>query len=1510
MTQRKRSGLARRLIIGTIFSCTILFTSLFVSAGIGTDLASNWLVQQFLNFVKWLAEISQTESRNMYHMIIPLITARAIIVPEVDQGEILDMVGLTMSMMMPIVMFLIIYTAIKLILASASPSDRFKAKQNLQKMLTALILMPLSPALSKIMLNINYSLTRAILVGPDSAFYQIMCPAGNCQSWAQTLANASQGWVGLGGGIIMLCVGIITTIAFGLIFFRFIMVILCTILMPLTIALYMFEFTKSIGRQFLKYTIGWIFTPLVMAAWICVSAAIMVSLGSMDTFTGIWLFMGTTVMIIASPLMITGVLAALGNITTSVGQMIPTVLGLPFVVAGEVMQGQEAEAVVAAGVKQAANLMGGVDMREHAAKFGMATGEGGMGETGFKMKGKGGDTGGSIVEAASNTGATAVTTGTTAIGTAIGVLGTATTAGLAAAGVVTYGISEGGALVSAGTTGTTVTAIEATGTTISQSLLQGAKGIIQGITQVAGKATGAAIKGGVKGAVKGTAKAGAKTAGKAPRAFRMGRILGKAIGRGFKKNGFSGALRGMNKARKSLKLGRGLGKFAKSGAKAAGKGGSKAAKEAAKEGAKEGTKKAGKSLFERVMPKTWARAAQAAAEARQGGSGFGRSMAAGMAEGAAAGAFGGGVVGGSIKAGMEAGAKGGIGAGLRTGFSSFGRGIGQKAMNMGSAIKNLPKNIANRFARKQGRRFGNTRFFGNMVAAGWKKGGFRGAFKGAVRAGRTLGAGKKLKEAAKKAPKKAASELYKNTKEAAGKTVETVKESAKDDQNKGAEEENEKAPGKKDNVMKQPLKEAGAKLKEKGKAKISGAFGGGDSSKGKDAAKSKTPKTAGSPDGKGRSGDSSEGGKGPAKAKRGFGAMVWDGISQGMGFAGQSLKRGMLTAAIGLGTGVGIGLLTGSWGAGFMGGALATKMSGAHGQGFRQNAGKSLATMGGGSVLAGGLATAGIIGLGMAVGGPMTGLLVGGAVLGAMNSKSHGATKDAFKQGMGLGFKDAMKIGALVSAASILGTVGGAGSIAYGLGGLYVAGKVMQHTGLGQSLKNVGSESSGGKAFVAGFRRTGIVDGAKEWGKAGGMWSRGGTAFVAGKMAGIGTDIGWKGATFAMHQAPKLVGESIMTGGANIPFRAGRFAFRAGRNVARATTRAAIGNKRLGDIPGYNRLQKNWFTRGMFKASANLKVNEVVNKPEGIWAVRRAAVRGHRAYKYGKKKAGGSDGSGEKGRSGDSGGRRDGGGGGSRDRTADASTTTDTTKFDGTKDAKPEDTGSGTIDTTQVKPEDMPKTPQPETQAPIDPTKPVTADTSDPSTQTLKPEDLGSGTVDTTQTGGQDLKPEDLGSGTTDTTQIKPEDAAIPAQPEAETQKPQQTPEGTESKPEAQTDPLGTFSTDTTQHSGGSSDTPTPEGSGADRSGTVLSSEDEGEKGRTGKAETMREAASGESAQLSPQEQQEQTQHINRVKQELIYHGTRKKRKQSVGDMLEDMLELKDDQQGGGGGGGGGGGQQ
>jgi hypothetical protein len=426
--------------------------------------------------------------------------------------------GIILELIIPLIVLAIVYTAIKLIFVSASPGERAAAKGELHQLLIALLLMPFSPALYQILINISYALTIILLGGTFSEYNLIINPLDSV--YADVVGEGDN--VPLFGTLVLMtfikncdmslfclyvCTCILALLAVVMVFTRVVVVLVLSVLMPLTVFLYSFSFTKPVGRKFLKWSVAWAFVPPLMAVFMIIAAVLLsstsVESSSPDVGTGIGLATAFLTLMILTPLILTGALEATGNALTGLGQMTGGAKGAAMTAAGQMMQAKSAEGLVMAGMQAGAQAM-------------TAGGKGAMG--GIKKLISGGGSGGGGVGGAASAAGGAVKAGSKAAG-----------AGAKAGG---EGLSAGGKALSATVVGAPVgTTMWAVGGAMKDggAAIEKIGGVAGSLMQKAGKVIEKAEK------FKNKVTSGRSLVGKAARASKAGWKVAKKAKEGFDK---------------------------------------------------------------------------------------------------------------------------------------------------------------------------------------------------------------------------------------------------------------------------------------------------------------------------------------------------------------------------------------------------------------------------------------------------------------------------------------------------------------------------------------------------------------------------------------------------------------------------------------------------------------------------------------------------------------------------------------------------------------------------------------------------------------------------------------------------------------------------------------------------------------------------------------------------------------------------------------------------------------
>ena len=485
--------------------------------------------------------------RHALDLLIPIMTLQVVSRPYFISASTFypSLMVVVLQAIMPLIVLGVLYSAIKLIFSSANPGERSEAKNQLQAMLIGMIVIPVSPYLYQILVDLAYNLMVLLIGG-----HAIPIPPATSSPYQQGVLQQILGphsfgtavyapFTGIGASpnflFILVCACISYILALSVLFFRHIIVVTFAVLMPLICFLYLFDFTKTVGRKFLKYAITWAFVPPVMAMWIVVIAALVSSTGvgtssasivSLDPNTGTVMVCAFFALMAITPLQITGALEAMGSVLSGAGQMTGGWHGAALTAAGSMLQAKSPEGLVMAGMMVAATgafkaAGAAVNPLTSAAKALKGGGVGGL-MGGLIMRGgafmgsKMGGAGKSIGSAMGSIGG--------AVGQAVSAGGSAIGSGMMAGG---KGMMKGGAALSATGLGAIIgvplmiagAATVAAGAGVKVGSKVAGAAIKVG-SKISGKVASVAINVGAKGAkIAGKAiKMGAKVAGKVKRA--------------------------------------------------------------------------------------------------------------------------------------------------------------------------------------------------------------------------------------------------------------------------------------------------------------------------------------------------------------------------------------------------------------------------------------------------------------------------------------------------------------------------------------------------------------------------------------------------------------------------------------------------------------------------------------------------------------------------------------------------------------------------------------------------------------------------------------------------------------------------------------------------------------------------------------------------------------------------------------------------------------------------------
>jgi hypothetical protein len=185
--------------------------------------------------------------------------------------------GFFIFLMSPFFTLGIVLTSAYLLLYSESPRGRAKAKGVLARLIYALILVSLSPLIIELLLTMSAGITGIILDHTDVDFAGAMVYEGSAHMfWIFRNLTLIQR---TGGVELLLLWETFLMIANFVIAMRYLLVILWSILFPVSLLLFSFTPTKRIGKKFMHQTFLWTF---VQVGWAIAVLLINASVKGMD----------------------------------------------------------------------------------------------------------------------------------------------------------------------------------------------------------------------------------------------------------------------------------------------------------------------------------------------------------------------------------------------------------------------------------------------------------------------------------------------------------------------------------------------------------------------------------------------------------------------------------------------------------------------------------------------------------------------------------------------------------------------------------------------------------------------------------------------------------------------------------------------------------------------------------------------------------------------------------------------------------------------------------------------------------------------------------------------------------------------------------------------------------------------------------------------------------------------------------------------------------------------------
>jgi hypothetical protein len=311
--EKKRNKILAFLIILLLLSSTTLYAQQQpqggwqkFKGGLGkfvTGVRENWGRITVITLIYWLTRVIKSATDNFHSHLRDYI----LINPNPKHPEMLNVMGFFIKMALTFYVIAITFTGFYLIFVSGSPRGRARAKYTLGKLVLGMAFVSISPLLLQLLFQFSYSLSDTILDQGDIGIVTAEFNTALWRGYTGTLALIvpeifgtlyGRWWTGrfvsppslkpgvsppeiskLGrflkevkiadiGAIAMypyFLIVVLLVLTFGLLAFRYLMLIIWTILFPLAIFFTSFDPTKNIGRIMIEQLLQWTFFQIFYA---------------------------------------------------------------------------------------------------------------------------------------------------------------------------------------------------------------------------------------------------------------------------------------------------------------------------------------------------------------------------------------------------------------------------------------------------------------------------------------------------------------------------------------------------------------------------------------------------------------------------------------------------------------------------------------------------------------------------------------------------------------------------------------------------------------------------------------------------------------------------------------------------------------------------------------------------------------------------------------------------------------------------------------------------------------------------------------------------------------------------------------------------------------------------------------------------------------------------------------------------------------------------------------------
>ncbi|MFH1054977.1 MAG: hypothetical protein V1744_02655 [Candidatus Altiarchaeota archaeon] len=231
-------------------------------ACVGIKLLGKWIVDILLG---WISDAMTWLVKQFITMFQEALTME----PPWERYDGLH--ALVLKLVIPLLFAQIIVVTIWFLFSSIDPGQRAQAKNQLTKLMTALVLISVSKHLYILLFGISTDMTNIM-------FEKALALAGTSPTGLNPAVLIASIFLAViivaiasGQFIILLWILGIFLYVLLLAYVRFAMVILFYMIFPLILFLYFFEYTRQLGGDFIMKTLMWIFMGPVMALVMCIN---------------------------------------------------------------------------------------------------------------------------------------------------------------------------------------------------------------------------------------------------------------------------------------------------------------------------------------------------------------------------------------------------------------------------------------------------------------------------------------------------------------------------------------------------------------------------------------------------------------------------------------------------------------------------------------------------------------------------------------------------------------------------------------------------------------------------------------------------------------------------------------------------------------------------------------------------------------------------------------------------------------------------------------------------------------------------------------------------------------------------------------------------------------------------------------------------------------------------------------------------------------------------------------